>query len=61
MLLGRHVNPPQVYAGHNFRPEIKFLFKNNSILLYKGLIYLPLRDSDKWDKTAHAKSYVADT
>ena len=27
---------------------------------HKGLISLALMDSDKWDKTAHAKSYTVD-
>ena len=29
--------------------------------IYKGLINLAMIDSDNWDKTAHAKSYIVDT
>ena len=36
-------------------------FVNEGALFANGLIYLALRDLDKWDKTAHAKSYVTDT
>ena len=40
----------------------KLLLKNPSkFKVYpKGLINLALRDSDKWDKTTHAKSYIVD-
>jgi len=34
--------------------------KNSVLAFTKGLIYLALMDSDKWNKTAHAKSCIVD-
>jgi len=46
----------KIFLPKNHKGLITFVTHANAPSALKGLINLALMDSDKWDKTAHAKS-----
>jgi hypothetical protein len=46
----------KIFLPKNHKGLITFVTHANAPFELKGLINLALMDSDKWDKTAHAKN-----